>query len=214
VQGYYCYWCGSTNPGTRDHIPGQLFGVKGIDRGVVVPSCHRCNHSWELDQEFFRLRLVLHAGSSQALKYSRDRELRRLTHEKHHRGTGRYLEECSKLTCIEGKDYYTLTKSDCERIKNVVMHWAAALHYSKTACLATVPGVYLDTHGGPKRLSVRKLREKLKIDPSGFWSTDAGEFARYWFLPGRSVHNSSIVFNVLGLGTLWFFVKFDLKNIF
>jgi hypothetical protein len=120
---------------------------------------------------------------------------------------GRYLAECLKLVSVEGKDHYKLTKNDCQRVKNVITHWAAALHYAKTKCLAAVPGAYLDTHGFP-RLSVEKLRGKLKISPSGKWCTAEGEFVRYWFLPGHSAHRSSVVFNVLGLDTLWFFVKF------
>lgn len=207
MRGYYCYWCGTTNPGTRDHIPGQLFGIKGVDKGIVVPACQKCNSGWERDQEFFRLRLVLHAGSRRALRFSRDRELRRLTEAEYCRGVGRYLAECSKVVDVNGMNHYRLTKNDCQRIKNVITHWAAALHYTKTECLAAVPGVYLDTHGFP-RLSVEKLTRKLEINPTGHWRTDEGEFVRYWFLAEHSAHRSSVVFNVLGLDTLWFFVKF------
>lgn len=207
MRGYYCYWCGATNPGTREHIPGQLFGIKGVDNGIVVPACRNCNTGWEKEQEFFRLRLVLHAGSSRALRFSRDRELRRLSDAEHRGGVGRYLAECSKVVSVNGKDHYKLTKNDCQRVKNVITHWAAALHYAKTECLAAVPGVYLDTLGFP-RLSVEKLRGKLKINPSGYWQANQGEFVRYWFLPERTAHQSSVVFNILTLDTLWFFVKF------
>lgn len=209
MQAYYCYWCGSTNPKTRDHIPGKLFGVKGDIKGLVVPACPRCNKDWESDQQFFRLRLVMHAGSGSgaALVYSRDRELRRLSSEKNYSGVRRYLTEDAKTVIIDNKRHTALTEVDRDKVSNVIRHWAAALHYARTGCLAAVPGTYIDTLGAP-RISLPKLQQKLVMRATGSWATNHDRLVEYWFLPGRSAHTSSVVFNILGLDSLWFLVKF------
>jgi hypothetical protein len=209
MRASYCYWCGSTKTGSRDHIPGRLFDVKGNIKGVVVPACRGCNKNWESDQQFFRLRLVMHVGSGpgSALVYCRDRELKRLSSEKNYPGVRRYLAEHAKTVTVDNKHHTALTDGDREKVRNVIRHWAAALHYARTECLAAVPGTYIDTLG-PPRISLPKLQDKLVMPATGSWSTNCGRLIDYWFLPGRSVHSSSVVFNILGLDSLWFLVKF------
>jgi hypothetical protein len=207
MQTYCCYWCGETKPESRDHIPGRLFGVNGNTRGLVVPAHSRCNKSWERDQQFVRLLIAMHAGSKLAFAYSRDRELLRLSSEKNYAGVRRYLAEYAKTVIIDNKRHTALTDGDREKVRNVIRHWAAALHYARTECLAAVPGTYIDTLG-PPRISLPKLQKKLVMPATGSWSTNHGRLVDYWFLPGRSVHASSVVFNILGLNSLWFLVKF------
>ncbi len=209
MRGYYCYWCGASNPGTRDDIPGELFGIKGDINGVVVPACSKCNGDWEKDQQSFRLMLVIHAGSNPELIYSRGRELLRMgSDQKNFAGPRRYLRECAKTVLVDGRRHTKLTKDNLESAQNVVLHCAAALHYAKTECLANIPrAVYRDTLVAP-RISVDKLKKKLVINPSGSWRAGNGSLVEYWFTPGRSAHSSTVVFNILGLDTLWFFVQF------
>lgn len=207
MQAYYCYWCGETKPESSDHIPGRLFGVNGNARGLIVPAHSRCNNDWESDQQFFRLLIAMHAGSRPEFAYSRDRELLRLSSEKNYAGVRRYLAEDAKTVIIDNKRHTALTDGDREKVRNVTRHWAAALHYARTECLAAVPGTYIDTLGAP-RISLPKLQKKLAMPATGSWSTNQGRLVDYWFLPGRSAHTSSVIFNILGLGSLWFLVKF------
>jgi len=207
MHAYYCYWCGETKPETREHIPGQLFGVKGNTRGLIVPAHSRCNKDWESDQQFFRLLIAMHAGSNPAFAYSCDRELRRLSSKKNYAGVQRYLAEYNKTVIIDNRRHTALTDGDRGKVRNVIRHWAAALHYARTECPAAAPGSYIDTLGAP-RISLPKLKKKLVMPATGSWSADQGHLVDYWFLPGRTAHTSSIVFNILGRDSLWFLVKF------
>ncbi len=201
----FCYWCGESFPDSRDHVPGKLFGIVGDAHGIIVPAHESCNKEWQKDQEFFRLRLALHAGSSPAFAYGKQRELARLRKPA---GRQRYITETSKVFMVEGREHYGLTPEDCGRIKNVVIHWAAAIHYARRNCLAAVPGEYCDTLAKP-RLSVSKLTNRLSPEPTGVWRTNDGELVRWWFSPHScSAHKSAVIFNILRLDTLWFFVRF------
>ncbi|MBT4483019.1 MAG: hypothetical protein HOC71_04995 [Candidatus Latescibacteria bacterium] len=50
-----CFLCGSTNGLTRDHIPPKnLFKPPLPTDLITVPSCKKCNESYQLDEEYFR----------------------------------------------------------------------------------------------------------------------------------------------------------------
>lgn len=58
-----CIYCGKTltkNNYTRDHIPSRSLFPKGkiIKKPIIVDCCLDCNHSFSLDEEWFRLFLV------------------------------------------------------------------------------------------------------------------------------------------------------------
>lgn len=51
-----CVYCGQRGPLTNDHVPPKsLFAKPRPCNLVTVPSCRRCNKSFELDDEYFRL---------------------------------------------------------------------------------------------------------------------------------------------------------------
>ena len=109
--------------------------------GLLVPVCHRCNAGWNQDQEFLRLRIVMHAGSRTGAHYIKGRELSRL------KGTAerkpqvhRYLEERSKTYAVKGEQLDGLTHGDFQRIDNVLRHWCAGIHYANRKVLADLPG--------------------------------------------------------------------------
>ncbi len=193
-----CYFCGTRENIDRDHIPGKLFGVTGIKHGLVLPACRECNKSWEKDQQFFRLRIVLHLGSKPSARFLHDRELLRLK-GRHGRKpqVRRYLRERAKKFSAGGVEYTGLTDSDYEKICNVIRHWAAGLHYSQTGHQASLPGTIADTIASPK-VDPRKLEKKLQGSLSGVWPASTGELARWWFVRGPEPNKSVIAFRLLG----------------
>ena len=203
-----CYFCGACKNLDRDHIPGKLFGVIGIEHGLVLPACRKCNKGWENDQQFFRLRIVLHLGSKPSAKFLRDREHLRLKGSQRKRPqVGRYLRERTKTFSAGGVEYTGLTDADYEKICNVIRHWAAGLHYSQTGHQASLPGTISDTIARPK-IDPQKLEKSVQGHQSGVWVASAGELARWWFIPGPEPNKSVISFRLLESKTLWFLVRF------
>ncbi len=203
-----CYFCGTRETLNRDHIPGKLLGVTWTSHGLVVPACRKCNKSWEKDQQFMRLRIVLHVGSKPGARFIRNRELLRLKGRSGRKPQGgRYLREKAKAFLAGGVEYIGLTDSNYERICNVIRHWAAALHYSQTRNPASLPGTIADTIASPK-VDPQKLKKKLQGHQSGVWLGSAGEFARWFFIPGPAQNKSVIAFRLLESETLWFLIRF------
>src|SRR5262249_1484303 len=161
-----CYYCGQSGADSRDHIPGKLFGVVG-NAGLILPAHSTCNRAWDADQEFFRLRIVLHTGSSQGAEHIKERELLRV---KGSAGKApqreRYLRERAK-TFIDaaGGESMGLTDSDYMRIQNVVRHWAAGVHFANSGTSPALPGLLLDTVAAPK-VNLEKLRPALARNQS------------------------------------------------
>jgi hypothetical protein len=51
-----CYLCGATDDLTRDHVPPEnLFPPPRPGNLITVPCCQRCNKSFDLDDEAFRV---------------------------------------------------------------------------------------------------------------------------------------------------------------
>ncbi len=179
-----CYFCGARENLTRDHIPGKLFGVTGAKGGLVLPACRKCNKSWEKDQQFMRLRIVLHVGSKSGARFIRNRELLRLKGRSGRKPqAGRYLRERAKTFSAGGVEYIGLTDSDYEKICNVIRHWAAGLHYSQTGNPASLPETIADTIATPK-LDPQKLKKKLQGHQNGVWLASTGvSLALLWGTP-------------------------------
>jgi hypothetical protein len=54
-----CVYCGEPGPLTNDHVPPKnLFAKPRPSNLVTVPSCRKCNKSFELDDEYFRLAIT------------------------------------------------------------------------------------------------------------------------------------------------------------
>jgi len=207
-QNEKCYYCGSDKNLSRDHIPGRLFGVTGAEKGIIVLACTGCNHGWHKDQEFVRLRITLHAGSSEGAQYIQHRELSRLKPKPGKRPEiARYRREASKSFSVSGTEYLGLTDADHMKFCNVVKHWAAALHYWKTGAVASIPKEMKDTLASPK-LDPVKLQSKLTGQQTGTWIAQDGEFARWWYVAGPKSDQSVVAFRLLKSDALWFFVRF------
>jgi len=57
-----CIYCGTTGKLTRDHVPPRnLFPAPRPSDLITVPACVRCNKSFELDDEYFRIAVVVPA---------------------------------------------------------------------------------------------------------------------------------------------------------
>ena len=201
-----CYFCGACFALENEDIPGKQFGVTAQTGGLLVPVCHSCNAGWNQDQEFFRLRIVMHAGSRPGAHYIKDRELLRLkgTDERKPQ-VGRYLRERSKEYVVGGQQLDGLTHSDFERIDSVLRHWSAGIHYANRKVLAALPGSV--TH----KIEHPVLFERLTLPsaPVGEWTVKDGEhFCRWWFLPGLQAAESITVINLLHGESLWFLVRF------
>ena len=55
-----CTYCGAVGPIGRDHVlPEILFPPPLPERLVTMPACDRCNNSFKLDDEYFRLAITL-----------------------------------------------------------------------------------------------------------------------------------------------------------
>jgi hypothetical protein len=200
-----CYFCGGPGEASREHIPGKLFGV--VD-GLILPACKPCNKSWEKDQQFVRLRIVLHAGSQPSARYMKDRELLRVHGSAEKRPqVGRYKRERDKTFAVSGVEYMGLTDDDYSRLQNVVTRWAAGLHYAHRGVPAGAPEEFMDTVAWP-RLDPKKLTARLMSQPH-IWHTKTGEFALWWFVPGPEPRQSAVVIQLLGVDTLWFVVRFS-----
>jgi hypothetical protein len=206
-----CYFCGASSALENEDIPGKQFGVTAQTGGLLLPVCRRCNAGWNKDQEFFRLRIVMHAGSRPGAHYIKDRELSRL------RGTddrkpqvGRYLKERSKTYVIDGDQLDGLTDSDFQRINNVLRHWCAGIHYANRKALAALPGSV-----------TYKIEKPAVFDRLNLPSTTAQEwklrdgkhFGRWWFLPGPEPVESITVLNLLRGESLWFLVRFPTTSL-
>lgn len=51
-----CSLCGEDRPVTREHVPPKnLFLAPRPRNTITVPVCERCNHSYHLDDEYFRV---------------------------------------------------------------------------------------------------------------------------------------------------------------
>src|SRR5208283_2514674 len=51
-----CLYCGRVRPLTRDDVPPKnLFPKPRPSNLITVPSCQKCNQSFMLDDEYFRL---------------------------------------------------------------------------------------------------------------------------------------------------------------
>ena len=198
--------CGSQSPVENEDIPGRLFGVTAQTGGFVVPSCRRCNRDWAGDQEFVRLRVTLHAGSTPGAGYINERELARVS------GVGqkmphidRYMRERKKQYVEGGREFLGLTDVDLERFRNVVRHWAAGIHYRERNIRAALPG---SVH---ERVTQPALFRRLQLQPSphGKWNSNEGsKFGSWWFLPGPEPMDSVAIINLLDSDELWFLVRF------
>lgn len=191
----------------NEDIPGKrLFAVTNKTGGLLVPACQTCNGSWSCDQEFVRLRIVLHAGSHEGAGHIRLRELRRLTgSEAKKPQVARYLKERAKLYVVNGREIMGLTDTDLGRISSVMRHWAAGIHYWRRKTRAALPGsVHL------KFLQPDFFRRMpLPPEPHGKWiETDGTLFGCWWFFPGAATTESITVFNLLQQDALWFGVRF------
>jgi hypothetical protein len=57
-----CIYCGATGKLTKDHIPPKnLFPTPRPSDLMTVPACERCNKSFELDDDYFRIAVLVPA---------------------------------------------------------------------------------------------------------------------------------------------------------
>lgn len=201
-----CYFCGLPGANSNEDIPGKQFGVTPGSGGLIVPAHAKCNHTWSRDQEFFRLRIVLNAGTQPGARHGQQRELRRFSDPEQRKAqVSRYLKERAKIfNDSEGKRLMGLTQTDLERFSNVVRHWGAGVHYYKQKVKADLPGsVY--PHVAPDTIR----RDMFAPDSHGEWKlADGIHFGAWWFLPGPQMSQSIVVFNLLQFDELWFVVRF------
>ena len=200
-----CYFCGM-EPCENEDIPGRLFGVNAQTGGLLLPVCRNCNTTWHEDQEFVRLRITLNAGSSPGGTYIKKRELARVKgSEKRKPQVGRYLAERVKQFFLDGKELLGLTDEDLAKFGNVLVHWAAGVHYDRRGTRPALPGSVVYQFLRPSFFQALTLSPKV----DGEWRTVEGEhFGCWWFLPGTHSTESITIFNLLASNQLWFAVRF------
>lgn len=78
-----CVYCGLIGPVTSDHVPPRcLFATGSRVNLITVPACARCNSSFKLDDEYFRLIVSMRADlpegpTAEFLRQATSRALRK-----------------------------------------------------------------------------------------------------------------------------------------
>jgi hypothetical protein len=131
-----CIYCGATGKLTRDHVPPKnLFATPRPSDLITVPACEQCNKSFELDDDYFRIAVLLPADPDHHPIAAR------LWAEKVVRGTLRHspalkstiIRSLARLDVTTPAGIYLGTaptvRLDRERLDRVARRIVAALHW-------------------------------------------------------------------------------------
>ena len=181
-----CIYCGTTGKLTKDHVPPKnLFPTPRPSDLITVPACVRCNKSFEFDDEYFRIAVVVPADPE------RDPIAARLWAEKVVRGTLRrspalkstIIRSLVRLDVTTPAGIYLGTtptvRLDRKRLDRVARRIVTALHWHHYSRVPR-PGVEFTVTMGldPKRPGVA---ERVAVDLLGGrpWAIVGGGAFRY-----------------------------------
>jgi hypothetical protein len=181
-----CIYCGATGKLTKDHVPPQnLFPAPRPSDLITVPACLPCNKSYELDDEYFRIAVVVPADPR------RDPIAASLWSEKVVRGTLRrspalksvILRSIARIDVRTPAGIYLGTtptvRLDRKRLDRVARRIVTALHWHHYGHVPSAGVTFTITMGpDPKRPGVA---ERVALDLLGGrpWARVGGGAFRY-----------------------------------
>lgn len=173
-----CVLCGENRPVTREHVPPKnLFLPPRPKNTITVPVCDKCNHSYHLDDEYFRIYVTVGAEPGTRLERLWKEKVVNSSFERSPRLKGRLNDDRAMLPAHHERE--PLCQNDGEvvpdellpliqpfdalRIEAVVEKIVRCLHFSLTgrrlpsAIILAIEEAYLS----------KSEEEKLYSNPTG-----------------------------------------------